>query len=71
MPALGVLEKRFGFSCTSFLRFVTDEGVFVTMYGGRVCCIFTILLRNSILEPPLEAVPEQLAEAAGNLEHAL
>ena len=53
MLALGVLEQRFGFSCTSFGRFGEHESVFLTVYGGRVCCIYTILLRKSISDPPL------------------
>ena len=53
MPALGVLEERFGFSCISPQRFGPHESVFLAVYGGRVCCIYTILLRKSISDPPL------------------
>ena len=53
MPALGVLEERFGLSCTSFGRFGAHGSVFLAVYGGRVRCIYAILLRISISDPLL------------------
>ena len=52
MAALGVLEERFGFSCTSFRGFGIDESMFFAVYDGCVSFIYIILLRKSILDPP-------------------
>ena len=42
MAALGVLEERFGCSCTSFRDFGTNENVFFAVYDGRVSFIYAI-----------------------------